>query len=145
MLVTASERLKAIGFKGLMPVRSSPRSKSQTNNAFGEEATAQETALAASGLKRRTRLVRKNKNHLKFPLYTDEQIGFSKDIPVVSDHNLIATDADEDYETDDDILHRTIVVCKKDVLFALKKINAAPNSYRLSLGNYEYQRDFRKL
>ena len=61
---------------------------------------------------------------------------------IVSDNNLIATDADEDYETDDDILKRTIAVCKKDVLFALKKIKADPLSYKFSCGNYVYQRDF---
>jgi hypothetical protein len=99
--------------------------------------------FAMKGLKRRSRFARQNKNHLKFPLYTDEQIGFTSDNKLVSDANLIATDADEDYETDEDILRRTIAVCKKDVLFALKKIKAAPTTYKSSLGNYQYQRDFR--
>lgn len=128
VLVTASDRLKAIGFKGLMPVRRSPRP------------SAEETSL-----KRKPRSARKNKNHLKFPLYTDEQIGFKKDSPLVSDTNLIANDADEDYETDEEILARTILVCKKDVLAALKRIKVAPNIFHLTLGNYQYQREFRKL
>jgi hypothetical protein len=134
--VTANERLKATGFKGLMPVRMPVKC------AFAEEATEADLASANEGLKRKSRPVRKNKNHLKFPLFTDEQIGFKQGNKVISDSNLIANDADEDYETDDDILKRTIAVCKKDALFALKRIKADPLSYKFTLGNYVYQRDF---
>ena len=62
----------------------------------------------------------------------------------MTDSNLISADCDEDYETDDDILRRTIAVCKKDVLFALKKIKVAPTLYQTTLGNYKYQKEFRK-
>ena len=79
--------------------------------------------------KRKTRRVRPNKNHLKFPIYADEEIGFLPDNPAVSAANLIPTDTDEDYETDGEILRRTINVCKKDVLFALNKTRAHPNSF----------------
>jgi len=96
---------------------------------YGAEANSDEMVGALKGLKRRTRLVRKNKNHLRFPLYTDDQIGFTTDNKLVTDSNLVEADADEDYETDDDILRRTIAVCKKDVLFALRKIKVAPSLY----------------
>ena len=92
---------------------------------------------------KRTRLsIRTNKNHLKFPLFTDDQIGFSSNNPVVKDANLIPTDADEDCETDCDILKRTVAVCKKDVLFALNKVKANPNSFKLSLNNHNWQMNF---
>ena len=82
--------------------------------------------------------VRTNKNHLKFELFTDEQIGFCANNPVVSAANLIPTDADEDYETDAEILRRTIAVCKRDVLFALKTMQAHPHTYQLKLSNNSY-------
>ena len=46
--------------------------------------------------------------------------------------------ADEDYETDKDILQRTINVCKKDVLYALKKVQKSPLNFQESLRNHKY-------
>lgn len=129
VLVTANERLKATGFKGLMPVKKFALADDQDQT---------------ESLKRRTHRVRKDKSHLKFPLFTDEQVGFKQGIKIVSDSNLIVNDADEDYETDEDILRRTIAVCKKDVLFAIKKCKDDPLSYKFTCGNYVYQRDFKK-
>ena len=43
------------------------------------------------GLKEGNKKVRPNKQHLKFPLYTDEEIGFTADNPVVAAANLVAS------------------------------------------------------
>lgn len=53
---------------------------------------------------------RRGKNHLQFPLFSDESIGFGS----ANRFALIENSADEDYETDKEILKRTINVCKKD-------------------------------
>jgi len=42
---------------------------------------------------------------------------------------MIETSADEDYETDGEILRRTINVCKRDCFFVLKKIQDDPYGY----------------
>ena len=44
--------------------------------------------------------VRQGKQHLKFPLYLDEQIGLTMENAVVKAQKLIDQSADEDYETD---------------------------------------------
>lgn len=55
-----------------------------------------------------TKKVRSGKQHLKFPLYLDEEIGLSMDNAIVKAQKLIDQSADEDYETDYGILRRTI-------------------------------------
>ena len=76
---------------------------------------------------------KRGKNHLKFPFFRDEEIGFGQHrLP------LIEGSADEDYETDRDILRRTIQVCKKDCLFALNKQRIAPTTFHLGLSNNKY-------
>ena len=50
--------------------------------------------------------------------------------------------ADEDYETDNDILRRTIHVCKKDVLKALNYCKENPQ-WAKSLRNHKFQRYYR--
>lgn len=77
---------------------------------------------------------RKKIKHLKFPLYADSEIGFDK----LLDGNLVENSADEDYATDSGILQRTIAVCKRDCLFALKTMHNAPKTYQLSLHNNLY-------
>jgi len=109
VLVTASDRLISSNFNGV--IRQRPT--------------------------RRRRSVR-NQNHLKFPLFTDSQIGFGLDNPIVSAHNLISSNADEDYETDEDIMKKTIAVCKRDALFALKKVQASPNTFHEKLHNWKF-------
>jgi hypothetical protein len=52
--------------------------------------------------------VRPFKQHLKFPLFLDEKIGMVMSNPIVRDSKLIDASADEDYETDQNILRRTI-------------------------------------
>jgi hypothetical protein len=47
-----------------------------------------------------TKKVRQGKQHLKFPLYLDEQIGLTLENTVVKAQKLIDQSADEDYETD---------------------------------------------
>ena len=57
--------------------------------------------------------VREMKSHLKFPLYRDDEIGF-KLTDEATNRYLHENDCDEDYETDEDILERSIKVCKRD-------------------------------
>lgn len=52
------------------------------------------------------------------------------DNPVVKTQKLINQSADEDYETDSGILRRTIQVCKKDCLQALKFVDERPDSFQ---------------
>lgn len=75
--------------------------------------------------------MRQNKNHLKFPLYVDEEIGFTAEAceRLRIDHNLHEASADEDYETDKEILRKTINVCKKDVYQALKHVQSNPLTF----------------
>jgi hypothetical protein len=65
--------------------------------------------LKATDFKRVTNK-RRGKQHLQFALYTDEQIGFGD----TEKFGLIENSCDEDYETDKEILRRTILVCKQD-------------------------------
>jgi hypothetical protein len=71
--------------------------------------------LKETGFKRVTKK-RRGKFHLQFPLYTDEQIGFGD----TEKFELIENSCDEDYETDKEILRRTILVCKQDCFNALR-------------------------
>lgn len=63
--------------------------------------------------------VRKGKQHLKFPLYLDHHIGI-KEGPEISRFNLINQTADEDYDTDGEILRRTVNTCHRDCLATLR-------------------------
>ena len=73
---------------------------------------------------------------MKFPLYTDAQIGLGD--CKFSVGNLIENTADEDYDTDPGILKRTIAVCKKDCLFAMKTVQNAPKTFQFALHNNLY-------
>lgn len=60
----------------------------------------------------KSRKVRKGKNHLKFPIFLDTNI-------VTDEHKLLPSKlvkckADEDYQTDEEMLISTITRCKKD-------------------------------
>lgn len=101
VLVTASDRLKKTNFKGF-DLKKDPKSL-------------------------KTKKVRQNKMHLKFPLYTDEQIGFTGLKNRGS--NLVNSNADEDYETDKEILRKTKLVCKRDVFQALKFVLKHPSTF----------------
>ncbi len=140
-MVLASDRLKQTGFKGMTPIvkASNDRRSTSIDEKPSDDILDQPQAAV---LKRKPRRVRPNKNHLKFPIYADDEIGFVADNPAVSAANLITTDTDEDYETDGEILRRTINVCKKDVMFALNKIRAHPSSYQLTLINNKYQKNY---
>ena len=88
------------------------------------------------------RRVRPGKQHLKFPLYLDEQVGLSELKNLTQ--SLHDASADEDYETDAEIMRKTVLTCKRDVLFALKKMQAEPTTYHKTLRNHKYQRYFKK-
>lgn len=51
--------------------------------------------------------------------------------------------ADEDYETDAEIMRKTIQTCKRDVLKALKKVMVEPTTFQKSLYNHKYQRYYK--
>lgn len=72
---------------------------------------------------------------MKFPLYLDTHVGLNNVKRI--QHNLIDQSADEDYETDAEILRRTVNVCKRDCLHALKKINDHPFSFMENLHNHK--------
>lgn len=99
---------------------------------------------------------------MKFPLHLDEEIGFTAQAATnlklnitdnlhdaVSNQSIMSNlrylqSADEDYETDNDIMRKTIASCKKDVLIALKKTIDEPHAFFKSLYNNKYQRYFRR-
>ena len=155
VLVSASDRLKATEFKGV--IAASPMTNTD------------------KPIKKRS--IRPNKNHLKFPLYLDEQIGFANEeaqvrrkskgsdvvsatenlhdaVSIIHNESLFISltyslcffkqSADEDYETDTEILRKTIHVCKKDCFQALKRVLDNPKTFQQSLHNNKYQRYFLK-
>lgn len=83
--------------------------------------------------------VRRGKQHLKFPLFRDEHIGIESKLTA---HGLINQTADEDYETDGEILRRTINTCKRDCLVALRQVQDKPFSFQETLHNHKYQKRF---
>lgn len=74
---------------------------------------------------------RRGKTHLQFPLYNDEEIGFTKIIceSLAVSSSIVENSADEDYETDGDILRRTVNMCKKDCWKALGPVGAKQKDY----------------
>ncbi len=62
--------------------------------------------------------------------------------PIVRDNKLIDASADEDYETDQNILRRTIQVCKRDCLDALKYMMEQPNTFQMNLHNQKFQKHY---
>ena len=99
---------------------------------------------------------RSNKQNLKFPLYTDKEIGFDSDLFKEEQHvidcvskfkflnkKIIFQSGDEDYETDKDVLKATIKTCKGDVLHTLRATDDVDFNFEDKLRNNQNQLNYR--